>query len=526
MAVEQDKLEIEIEVDGGQESKRQVDGVADSVETLGERAGQATTQTRAASAQLEQLARAGQTGAQRLQGVAGAIQSVVSAFGGRDRTAGMVSSVAGATAQFAAMGAMLGPGGTVLGGLAGLVVGIRQAVSANEDLEASTRRAREELSRLASQRLADRAAETLDRDISRGSIAEAGAADLERAREERRIRLEQLETELDTRVESERAARRALEGVGREVSEDRRRNFRDDLERMRDEARDLRREIGNIDSELVGRSGALGTSDGGASGRGGGGGRRDGRAQRGDEQGFGDPFRIDADAVSQNDRLAELAAERLALVEDTLAKEARLRDEAVEEERKRAEEELAIWQRQAAEMERLGQQQEEERRAADERALEMREQTATELTGMFGDVTSAFGKTIASIATGEKSAGDAFKGLAAAFLEMISQYATLKAGTEFAEAGASFARYDYGGGALHIAAGVAFTGVAIATGVGASAINQAPQAPARPEAVPGSIGAGRGGDTIIMWNSPVVTAGTHAELARTIGSMRALEGSI
>jgi hypothetical protein len=151
---------------------------------------------------------------------------------------------------------------------------------------------------------------------------------------------------------------------------------------------------------------------------------------------------------------------------------------------------------------------------------------ATELTGMLGQTTAALGKAVGSIILGEKTTEEAFKGLAAAFLEMISQYATLKAATEFAEAGAAFASFNYGGGAAHIAAGVAFTAVAVATGVGAAAINAPPQAPARPEAGQQPTEGGGGGDVNVFWNSPVVTALTRAELGRDISSMVSEAGAI
>jgi hypothetical protein len=108
---------------------------------------------------------------------------------------------------------------------------------------------------------------------------------------------------------------------------------------------------------------------------------------------------------------------------------------------------------------------------------------------------------------------------------MISQYATMKAATEFADAAASFAKYDYAGGAAHIGAGVAFTAIAVATGVGAAAIGSAPSAPARPESG-GGAEAAQGGDVVINWNSPVITAGTQAELGRELQAAVSAAGSI
>ena len=161
----------------------------------------------------------------------------------------------------------------------------------------------------------------------------------------------------------------------------------------------------------------------------------------------------------------------------------------------------------------------------EEAEVERRRSLNGELMGLLGDATMAFGKSLAAIATGEQTAEEAFQGLAKAFLEMISQYATLKAATEFAEAASSFAKYDMAGGAAHIGAGVAFTAVAVATGVGAAALGQAPSAPARPEATTGGQEVS-GGNVVINWNSPVITASTMPELGRELKTAIDAAGSI
>lgn len=187
--------------------------------------------------------------------------------------------------------------------------------------------------------------------------------------------------------------------------------------------------------------------------------------------------------------------------------------------------EIDIAKRQYEELARLGEEQEQERIAADERAIEHRQSMMNDLGGMMAQTTMMLGKSVAAIATGEQTAEQAFEGMAKSFLEMIAQYAAMKAATEFADAIASFARYDYSGGAQHIAAGVAFTAVAVATGVGAAAIGSAPSAPARPEAG-GGTEAAQGGDVVINWNSPVITAGTQAELGRELQAAVSAAGSI
>lgn len=159
-------------------------------------------------------------------------------------------------------------------------------------------------------------------------------------------------------------------------------------------------------------------------------------------------------------------------------------------------------------------------RDLEEQAAEAREDQIETLMGYVGRSSKAIFTAIAQVATGAKTGEEAFIGLLKSFLEMISEYAALKAATEFADAAASFARYDYGGGAAHVGAGLAFTAVAVATGVGAAAIGTgAPQAPARPEPQAEAQGGGGNVTYVVNWNSPVVTAGTRAELGRDIAGL-------
>lgn len=230
---------------------------------------------------------------------------------------------------------------------------------------------------------------------------------------------------------------------------------------------------------------------------------------------------------------AEREAEANALIEEKrnahyeALKEMAIEAQDAELERQReVNEALAEMENERQERIREGQLAMKENQEADEeRSLERRRSLNGELMGLLGDATMAFGKSLAAIATGEQTAEEAFQGLAKAFLEMISQYATLKAATEFADAAASFAKYDYAGGAAHIGAGVAFTAIAVATGVGAAALGSAPSAPARPEAG-GGAEAAQGGDVVINWNSPVITAGTQAELGRELQAAVSAAGSI
>ena len=291
------------------------------------------------------------------------------------------------------------------------------------------------------------------------------------------------------------------------------------IREIRNEFAALGEEAASITGELSERAGSLGgPSEVAPTRRRGGGGRR--RAE---------PAAAEAIAATGPDPMRFFAEAELEITEDTNDRIIEMREERNERLLAKAEEaaqaEIDVAKRQYEEMTRLGEEQEQERMDADQRAIENRQAMMSELGGMMAQTTMMLGKSIAAVATGEKTAEQAFEGMAKAFLEMIAQYAAMKAATEFADAIASFARYDYSGGAQHIAAGVAFTAVAVATGVGAAAIGSAPSAPARPESG-GGAEAAQGGDVVINWNSPVITAGTQAELGRELQAAVSAAGSI
>lgn len=511
------QIQIDVEFNGAQEAVASLGRVEQGVREVG-------TASAASGTSLQGMATQFSSTAQRVQGVAGAIQGLVGALGSRDRTAGLVASVAGATAQFAAMGSMLGPAGTLAGGVIGLTTSILSLARANDDVAASARAARNELAALANQRIAERNEEAMRRRISRGDLAGVSGTDLEREREMRSIELERLDEQFRALMERHREAVAMYEGAGRSVPADIRRSMSEELRNLREAHGELRGEWENINSELVGRGGGLGTpTPTTTTTRTGGGGGGPSPAEEAWDRYNAAMEDAETRRAAAEEAAREAAAEHNAAIleEETKRYEAEraLADEAAEEERKRMEESLELHRQLAEKQADIDQEMAAKRQQVAEQAMEQRRQTSQEMTGMLGDMTMSFGKSLAAIATGEKTADEAFKGLLKSFLEMISQYATLKAATEFADAGSAFARYDYAGGAGHIAAGVAFTAVAVATGVGAGALGAAPSAPARPESSGVGESGGKGGDVIINWNSPVVTAGTKAELGREIGVM-------
>lgn len=152
-------------------------------------------------------------------------------------------------------------------------------------------------------------------------------------------------------------------------------------------------------------------------------------------------------------------------------------------------------------------------------AREAGEEIRDHAMGVLQPAVSGLVDALSAVLAGTKSADEAFMGMLSSFLEMISQQAALEAAKEFASAIASFASQDYPGGAMHIAAGVAWTGVAIAAGAGAVATAPAAQsAPASPER--GATNSGSGDRTVVVnVNGPMMNAGGRAELGRDIRSL-------
>lgn len=524
-------IQIEVTFDGASEATRELGRVSQGISNVGQTADRA-------GVTVESFSRGFQNTAQRIQGVAGAVQSLASALGSTDRTGSLIASAAGTTAQFAAMGAMFGPGGAIVGGIVGLTTSILSLARANDDAAESARRARDMMRELADQRIADRNEAARAENISAGNLAGISEEDLEREREMRLIRRGELRSEFNELLERGRRTRDMYEGAGREVPEAIARPILTRIREINAEFRALGEEAVTITGELSERAGGLGgapeTPTAPARRGGGGGGRRRERERDVFEMLGGAASNEDIAGISAEfERLAaeraEREAEANALIEEKrnahyeALKEMAIEAQDAELERQReVNEALAEMENERQERIREGQLAMKENEEAE---VERRRSLNGELMGLLGDATMAFGKSLAAIATGEQTAEEAFQGLAKAFLEMISQYATLKAATEFAEAASSFAKYDMAGGAAHIGAGVAFTAVAVATGVGAAALGQAPSAPARPEATTGGQEVS-GGNVVINWNSPVITASTMPELGRELKTAIDAAGSI
>lgn len=513
---EDSKIEIAVEFPGTQQGVQGLTQVERSLDRVDTQADATQASTAQVNTNFAAMAQGGTQLAQRIQGVAGAAQGLVSALGSSDRTAGLVSSLAGAVAQGAAMGSMFGPAGALIGGIVAATAAMVGLAEANDRVAESAVRAAGGL--VEAGRAARENAESAAREnaMLTGSLLDhMTLQEIDDGIDGVRMRLRELrderrEAQLDRDVE---AYRRISEEIGR---------LNTGLERMNE----LRGGVASLPAGVDMPSASFVAT---TPRRGGG----------GDSTDYGEEAlrRLEAAEEEVADRHAELQEEMLDESRKRYEYEIELAEEAAERRRELMERDLdtqrevneALADAERDYQDRLAEGRQAQKDAETElleRQQTEREESMSELMGLMQESTALLGDTIKSIATGEKTAEEAFKGLAAAFLEMISEYTSLKAATEFADAAASFARYDFGGGAAHVGAGLAFTAVAVATGIGAAAIGSAPQAPARPEAGQQATGGGGGGDVVVNWNSPVVTAGTRAELGREIAGMVGEAGAI
>lgn len=521
------EVRIRITAEGVDDTRRKLDTVSDAVDNV-------TESAQGTSTGFTEMARTGQSVVQRMQGVASAVQTLTSAMGSENRTAGLIASIAGTSAQFAAMGAMLGPAGAVGGAIAGMVVSINQLASASDAAASAASRHSEAMQRVAQinrdvhlSRLenAVRTGEGLDEfseDELRAARINRGE---DRARLSRDPTLVERFTDMLAGVDADGRAEGAAR-LGREIDHIDE-NLRERIERMRTnmtrEASASRATIRTMEDRLAG------------------GGRRGGGGSGGPspaEEAIARELASREEVAERARRLQEeLDEEEEKRLDDSLARQAAheeeriaLMNERLDAAREFAEEELDIevqaLERSERQRNAAARAEREESETRAQAAQAEREEIAAMLGEMASNTIQLLSQAVAKIIEGEMSAEQAFAAMGQAFLEMLSEFATLQAAKEFALAAGSFASMDYGGGAAHIGAGLAFTALAVATGVAGAAIGGPPNTPARPEAGNTIVEGGGGGNVVINWNSPVVTAGTRAELGREILTMTSEAGSI
>jgi hypothetical protein len=486
---------------------------------------EAATANQAAATTAAQAATAAINFTQRLQGAASALQAVATAAGSSSTGAGAVARIAATTAQFAQMGAMLGPGGAVLGGIAGFVAGIR---GMRQEQEAATTAAAEHAAALRD--TADAAAEavrasgTHEARLTRAGSTAASA----RARREARERVARFESGEFSPEEAAQASEYYAEQQQR-VDAGRRRSAPGSTgaEIFAGSETDYQSRIEAADTSAAAYEESQRRSS------------RHGASSREGAFEYDNDVQNDTDQNSAERSMTAYEQEQRHL-EDVSAAMRTLREQRdadAEAAQFNAEAQAAYYTEQAdgvrhlaeeeaAASEARKQQEEEEMermQALSDQKKELYQQQIEGYQEVTGVLVNGLVRAAAAIADGSASAEEAFKGLLASFLQYISQRAALEAAAEFAQAIGSFASYQYAAGAQHLAAGVLWAGVAVATGVGGAALSRpsAPSAaaPARPPGGTGSGDSGGGGSVVINWNSPVVTQQTTDQLGRTVGEM-------
>jgi hypothetical protein len=468
---------------------------------------------------------------QRIQAAASAIGSMATALGseGTGRAAGLLGAMTASAAAGAQLGMTFGPQGALVGGILGAAIPALTALTEQHDAAAeAAARQREEVDRLRQSLLAQRLEGDIEGALADPSMAPAILGSLPddtirqqrdiaalRAREEDqaaaalRRRAAQGEALSDEEIAQAqgaglRAAQQRLALLDAEA--ERRRALaqatRDqaDAERLRaagaeeqERERHARERQHSAERREISETEALSA---------------EAAAKRYEDAWVAAEERRMAAASEAYDQWKELQEQQTAAYLENLA-----RQQAANEEHQRefASSSLAQLQRE-----------QRDRTAQLDRETEQRQQQLQGFADIAGGVSRSLVTAVAEVTSGAKTAEEAFKGMLSSFLMSIAEQALISAMREYAEAIASFARYDFGAGAGHVAAGLAFTGVAVATGAAAGAVS-APSAPSqqadRPDRVGGDQGNGGRVVNIVNWNAPVAVAGSEAEAGRMIGRL-------
>lgn len=512
-------IRIAVEFTGTDDAVRGTTRVSDGLENMSDRSSAAARTTDQLAARQTAAATSAIAFGQRLAAAASAVQGITSALGVEGQAAGLIGKITQTSTAMAQLGATFGPQGALVGGIIGAAIPAIQALIGQTDaLIREQERLEEVMSRQSSQRQ-----DQIRREVESGRIATLSSAEISRQSliaeqriYEQRQRQQELQSELiRNRAQAEeqtgRGARRSIESIQAEI------------EASTSEVQNLVGLVGTLGAaearlqsqenarrEQQERSARPSVSAASAASSGGRGRAATPQAAAVDE---GDAMAVVRDIIGeQNAALAE----QLELMEALNRQKAEAQDKDASIAAARAEQHEVELERQTELKDSLIESADKQREVADRQRQEY--------MGVTSVIAGGLNDALQAIIAGNKTAEEAFTGLLASFLKYISEQSMLKAIYEYAEAIASFASYKYDQGAQHLAAGIAYTAVAVAAGAGAAALS-APSAkgsseekPASPESGRGD-GGGGGGDIVINWNSPVVTAGTRAELGRDMAGM-------
>jgi hypothetical protein len=508
-------IQIQVEFTGADEAVRGASAVSGGLDTMSSR----TESAAAAADRLASRQTAAATAAiafgQRLAAAANAVQGVASALGVEGQAAGLIGKITQTSSAMAQLGATFGPQGALVGGIVGAAIpaisGIMESIDAlnernaewaerlrgieegQQQAEAATRQSTTAINEQ-SDALAN-ASENMRRFID--SLSTGG---IQRQAQDSSARITELSDQL-ARVNDELRGLGSVQGAA----------AADRMLGLQDRARELTTAIAAASDQFEEARGLLSETESAPARRGGG--RRRVEEPQAAVVDEGDAMAVVRDIINeQNAALREQAELKEELIGIT-DKQRGVEEAAAAA---RAEQHEAELERQSELKDALIESADKQREVADRQRQEYQAVT--------GVIAGGLNDALQAIIAGNKTAEEAFTGLLASFLKYISEQSMLKAIYEYAEAIASFASYRYDQGAQHLAAGIAYTAVAVAAGAGSAALS-APSSKGAGEEKPASPESGRagdgkgGGDVVINYNSPVVTAGTRAELGRDMAGM-------
>jgi len=155
--------------------------------------------------------------------------------------------------------------------------------------------------------------------------------------------------------------------------------------------------------------------------------------------------------------------------------------------------------------------------------------------GAFDSMTDAVGRHFAAYALGKETFGAALRGMTQDVATSIAEMAGKKAAMQAVEAIASFASFDFPGGALHLAAAAGFGALALGAGAVAQAVAPAPSAAsaggasaessrAAPVGSAGRLGGDSGPTSVTLVFNREVIGGSSAEMGEMLyGHLRAAQ---
>ena len=464
----------------------QIEALREETERL--RAGQ-VQQTTTLGSLISAAGQAGgqfQTLLQRTQGVAGAVQSLVSATGSSDRTSGAIASLAGLGAQGAALGSMFGPAGTLAGGILGVGVGIIGLGAAHRDARPEIEATTEALNAEAT--AADAARVSLSDFLSSISTGRRAAGLAEEA--------DRLSTMAD-----EIARLRGSASVSDRLR----------AETLSEEYRSATRDLDNRLADIRAEE-AENATNRTRSGRGG---RRERRRTIDDILGTDAASNADISAMGEAADEAARSAESERLSRERAETERELLEE---KERRTQELETLEDKRHQRKLQQIETEREARRRADEERRRRLEQETRI-LEDFGGTVGNVFAGAFEAAITGQESFDQALlKGTKQALVQYGTTMVAEGVGALLTGIGntvinppAAATKLAEGAGKIALGVGLGAAGAAIPTpGAGAGAQPERPQNQTPPDA-----SSGAGAPIVLNMNAPTVMGGTHAEVGRS-----------